>query len=241
MKLRDYDQLSELNRLFGNAQTIDNLGWLAIDVVLLSILAALLGWVYVRSAYSLSNRKRLAVLFPMLALTTMMVISFIQSSLALSLGLVGALSIVRFRSAIKEPEELIYIFLVIAMGLGFGAGQRVLTVIFFGIIFGFLLVKQVLQGRFSFLSSNTHTLHYLDLVQEGSQKTKLDLTELAHFITTHCQGLALKRYDQQPTETRIMFELTLNSVEELSTLVTSLKKNYPQLAVTITQHEPLFA
>ena len=53
------------------------------------------------------------------------VILIVKSSLALSLGLVGALSIVRFRTPIKEPEELIYLFLAIAIGLGFGAGQIV--------------------------------------------------------------------------------------------------------------------
>ena len=47
----------------------------------------------------------------------------VKNSIALSLGLVGALSIVRFRAAIKEPEELTYLFLVIATGLGTGSGQ----------------------------------------------------------------------------------------------------------------------
>jgi len=52
-------------------------------------------------------------------MTTMLVISIVKSSLALSLGLVGALSIVRFRSAIKEPEELVYIFLSMAITFHF--------------------------------------------------------------------------------------------------------------------------
>ena len=51
-----------------------------------------------------------------------------KSSLALSLGLVGALSIVRFRTPIKEPEELGYLFLIIAVGLGFGAGYSIVTI-----------------------------------------------------------------------------------------------------------------
>ena len=58
-----------------------------------------------------------------------MVITIVKSSLALSLGLVGALSIVRFRAAIKDPEELVYLFLVIATGLGCGAGQVKITAI----------------------------------------------------------------------------------------------------------------
>lgn len=241
MNLRDYDQLSELNALFGNAQSIDTLWWLGIDVILLTIMSALLGWIYVRSAYSLSNRKRLAVLFPMLALTTMMVISFIQSSLALSLGLVGALSIVRFRSAIKEPEELIYIFLVIAMGLGFGAGQRVLAVVFFGIIFGFLALKLLLEGRFRFLSAYNHVLHYLDIATTGQDTPKLDATKLSETIKPYCHSLVLKRYDQQTTETRVMFELTLDSVQELDALISKIEKTFPKTSISVTQHEPLFA
>ena len=62
-------------------------------------------------------------------LTVFMVITVVKSSLALSLGLVGALSIVRFRTPIKEPEELGYLFLTIAIGLGFGAGFELITIV----------------------------------------------------------------------------------------------------------------
>ena len=58
--------------------------------------------------------------------------------MALSLGLVGALSIVRFRAAIKDPEELVYLFLVIATGLGCGAGQLKITLI--GILASLLII-----------------------------------------------------------------------------------------------------
>ena len=69
----------------------------------------------------------------------------VKSSLALSLGLVGALSIVRFRAAIKEPEELIYLFLTIAAGLGTGAGQIKITI--FGVIFGYFLMSEIITWR----------------------------------------------------------------------------------------------
>ncbi len=80
----------------------------------------------------------------MLAVTTMIIITIVKSSLALSLGLVGALSIVRFRSAIKEPEELTYLFLTIAIGLGFGADQRLATIIGFAFLTLFLIGKSML-------------------------------------------------------------------------------------------------
>ncbi len=57
-----------------------------------------------------------------------MLILVVKTSLALSLGFVGALSIIRFRTPIKEPEELIYLFLSIGLGLGYGANQTLITI-----------------------------------------------------------------------------------------------------------------
>jgi hypothetical protein len=93
------------------------------------ILSLLIQIFYVRFSSTLSNRMNFSKNFVILATTTCIIIVIIKNSLALSLGLVGALSIVRFRAAIKEPEELVYLFLVIAVGLGCGAGQiKVITV-----------------------------------------------------------------------------------------------------------------
>ena len=67
----------------------------------------------------------------MISLTTMFVIAVIKQSLALSLGLVGALSIIRFRTAIKDPEELANLFFAISIGIGLGANQVEITSISF--------------------------------------------------------------------------------------------------------------
>ena len=101
------------------------------NLILTGLLTYILGKIYIRYGMSLSNRKDFARNFVLLGLATMLIITIVQSSLALSLGLIGALSIVRFRAAIKEPEELIYLFLTIAIGLGMGANQRYKTVIAF--------------------------------------------------------------------------------------------------------------
>ena len=90
---------------------------LTVNLLLSIVLSSGLTWFYTRYGRSLSNRARFAHTLPVLALTTALVISIVKSSLALSLGLVGALSIVRFRTAIKEPEELLYLFVAIAIGL----------------------------------------------------------------------------------------------------------------------------
>ncbi len=63
-----------------------------------------------------------------LSLVTTLVIMAVTSNVVLSLGMVGALSIVRFRAAIKEPMEIVYLFWAIAVGIVIGAGMLVLAV-----------------------------------------------------------------------------------------------------------------
>lgn len=85
--------------------------------------------VYIRRSYSLTGKMHIGAIIPILSTVVFLVIIVVKSSLALSLGLVGALSIVRFRTPIKEPEELVYLFLAIAIGLGYASGQLLITTI----------------------------------------------------------------------------------------------------------------
>ena len=107
-------------------------------LMLAGILSFIIQITYLKFSTSLSNKYDFAKIFIVLGLTTTLVITIVKSSLALSLGLVGALSIVRFRAAIKEPEELVYLFLIIAIGLGCGAGQLKIT--FIGVIFAIIII-----------------------------------------------------------------------------------------------------
>ena len=68
---------------------------------------------YIKRSFSLTGKMHIGSIIPVLSAVVFLVILVVKSSLALSLGLVGALSIVRFRTPIKEPEELVYLFLAI--------------------------------------------------------------------------------------------------------------------------------
>jgi uncharacterized membrane protein YhiD involved in acid resistance len=107
---------------------------LAIGIVFSYVLSVAVGRVFVKFADTFSNRESFARLFPLVSSATCLIIAVVKSSLALSLGLVGALSIVRFRTAIKDPEELIYLFISIAIGLACGASQ------FSSALTGFVLI-----------------------------------------------------------------------------------------------------
>ena len=115
---------------------------LIIGITLSYFLNYALGKVYLRCSDSLSNKYAFSRLFPIISAATCLIIFVVKSSLALSLGLVGALSIVRFRTAIKDPEELIFLFISIALGLASGAGQYSAAFVgFLMISFGTYILK----------------------------------------------------------------------------------------------------
>lgn len=113
-----------LDEMFSDQQ-VASMGDLLLYLVLGGLIAMFLRWLYQRSSPNASGDS-IARVFPLLTLVTIAVIAVVKSSLALSLGLVGALSIVRFRAAIKDPEELVYLFLCIGVGLALGAQQPLL-------------------------------------------------------------------------------------------------------------------
>lgn len=94
-----------------------------ISIILSLVLALVVKFTYQKISRSLNDKEHFSEIFVPLAIVTTLVITVVKFSLALSLGLVGALSIVRFRAAIKEPEELVYLFFIIGIGLANGANQ----------------------------------------------------------------------------------------------------------------------
>ena len=108
--------------MFENIQINSNseidLSLMVLNLFFAFIISILIKFHYKKFSTTLTNRDDFSNLFPFITLTVALVIYIVKSSLALSLGLVGALSIVRFRTPIKEPEELAYLFICIAAGLG---------------------------------------------------------------------------------------------------------------------------
>jgi hypothetical protein len=111
----------KLQDAFGQPEASSIVG-LAAYLIIGAVLAMYIRFLY-RWTSASSSADSIAKVFPLLTLVTIAVITVVKSSLALSLGLVGALSIVRFRAAIKDPEELVYLFLCIGVGLSLGAEQ----------------------------------------------------------------------------------------------------------------------
>ena len=96
--------------------------------------------VYKKTFSGIMYSTGFALTLPGLSLVTTLVIMAVTSNVVLSLGMVGALSIVRFRAAIKEPVEIVYLFWSLAVGIVIGAGMIPLAVIGSAIIGVILLL-----------------------------------------------------------------------------------------------------
>lgn len=102
---------------------------LLFSLLVAMISALIIDFIYKKTYIGVSYSKSNSLSIILLALVTSIVIRTINSNLSLSLGMVGALSIVRFRTAIKDPIDTIFMFWAITVGIMSGAGFYVVTII----------------------------------------------------------------------------------------------------------------
>ncbi len=179
-----------------------------INLLIATFLSFIAAKIYIRFGNSLSNRRLFANNFMIITMTTMLIITLVKSSLALSLGLVGALSIVRFRAAIKEPEELIFLFLSIAIGLGLGANQRIITILAFVLISATIVIRKMLSAK--------NDAQNLFLTVSVSDKSKVDLDKIVDQLKKTCAEVSLKRFDTNQDALEASFLISCNNYSELN-------------------------
>jgi hypothetical protein len=213
-KLSALEEIIDLKDSIGiSAEQID------IPFVLLNFFACVLISFIVRKFYinfshSLTGKHHIGSIIPTLSSVVFLIIIIVKSSLALSLGLVGALSIVRFRTPIKEPEELVYLFLAIAIGLGFGAGYSLITT-----ILSLLILLSIYI--FLFKKKNFVTNEYNLLIERKSSDIELD--NIINTLTSHCNTIKLIRIDSGTENQTIVFSITLNKESSITEIISGLK------------------
>lgn len=224
---------TSFRNLLGNPEMIAALPDVVLSLILAAILGILLALVYIRFGQSLSNRRLFARNFLLLTVTTTLVISIVKSSLALSLGLVGALSIVRFRTPIKEPEELAYLFLAIAIGLGLGAGQALVTVVALVLILGFIAIRSATNRP-----SAQPTL-YVTVAAPGG--TALSTQQLLQMLAELGAAATLKRYDVSPEQLETAFHVAFPGPAALEEFSQRLRALVPNARITCLDDRALIA
>jgi hypothetical protein len=208
---------------------------LVLNLGLCIILSSLLAVYYRKLGSSLSNRTKFSPILPLLSLITLLVISIVKSSLALSLGLVGALSIVRFRTAIKDPEELIFLFFAIGLGLGFGADQRIPTLVAFGVIMAYLLIRHLIVKD----KANDNSNLFLNMEGKLEGKIGQGFEEINNTILSITENADLRRLDSSENRIQITYYVNISNPAMLTKLMDTLRDKYPTLSISLIEQDNL--
>ena len=121
-----------MNSIFANLFSSQTITPASFPTILLSLVLSLaaglfIAWIYRRNYRGVMYSNNFSLTLVMMTLITCPVVMCIRESIQLSMGMVGALSIVRFRTAVKDPLDTAYMFWALTMGILLGAGQFFLT------------------------------------------------------------------------------------------------------------------
>lgn len=193
------------------------------------VMGQILAWHYVRYARVLSNRRKFARIFVFIAGTTLLMISVVKTSLELSLGLVGALSIIRFRTPIKEPEELAYLFLAIAIGVGLGANQLLTTAVIFAVLLVFLALMH--GGK------NTPAVRTLLQVSVPTDSSSASLDKLVPIVESACSMVDVRRVDSRDARLEAALAVEVAGASALSSLLEQIHGAFDEADITLVERD----
>ncbi len=173
---------------------------LIVLMVIGGVLSLFVRFLFRKYSSTASSTDSISRVFPLLTIITTAVAAVLRDSLTMSLGLVGALSIIRFRAALKEPEELVYLFLCITIGLGLGGGKPVLACALVGVVTLFVIG----MARFGNVASDQNLL----LTVTG--KTDGDVLDTIEQVAG---SYVLQRYDVEGGhgQVRVLLPTTRNA------------------------------
>lgn len=126
-----------------------SLASIALGILTALLMGAVIYFVYSKFYTGVIYSRSFAVTLVGMTILTAMVTLAISTNIVISLGMVGALSIVRFRTAVKDPLDLLYLFWAITTGITSGAGMYLLVLITAAIMVAMILIfhKRQLKGR----------------------------------------------------------------------------------------------
>lgn len=186
-----------------------------IDMVLALVLAFCLGvfifFVYKKTYSGVMYSSSFGVTLIALTMITTLVILAVTSNVVLSLGMVGALSIVRFRTAIKEPLDIAFLFWSIAVGIVLAAGMIPLAVIG-SVVIGLILLI--------FVNRKSHVDPYMVVLSLSGHEAE---TKASAYLKEHVRKCVVKSKTAQKGMVELTMEIRLKDentdfINELSDL-----------------------
>jgi len=203
-----------------------------ITAVLLSLLVQLF---YIKFSSTLSNRIHFSKNFVILGTTTCIIIMIVKNSLALSLGLVGALSIVRFRAAIKEPEELVYLFLIIAIGLGCGSGQ--IKIIIVGVLFSLIIIFAYHQFLSQKKIEYSELINLAIIIDEDIKQNEISkIIDELKLISDELNFVSMSKTE---TSTNINLDIRPKNFDEIIKITETIKQKFKKSKTIVARNSNL--
>ena len=195
-----------------------------ITILLFAIVAGLyIRFLYIKFSLSYSSKISMGNTLLMVTISVASIIAVVKASLALSLGLVGALSVIRFRTAIKEPYNLSFLLLAICLGISIGASQYIFTLLvsIFGGLGILVSYKSSNQGGFSrsiFKEKDIDTL----TVSLSSDASLEDFYKSISLFTKYYSIRSIDHSENEPLNIVLNVEFkNANSLSELKDLMVS--------------------
>jgi len=179
-----------------DAYTVENV---VFNLITTTVLALYLYFIYRRSFSGVIYSQSFNITLVMVCIITAIVMMTIGSNMALSLGLVGSLSIIRFRTAIKEPRDIAFLFWAIAIGLAAGTGEYLIAITGSIIISLLLLLfNRVIYNNYSYL-----------LVLKGSE---IELDSVSNILKEYKIPNKFRLKTTRNTFEEATYEITLKSI-----------------------------
>ena len=192
------------------------------------VLAVMFAWLVKKSTRLVVDTTQYMPLFLLLIPTMILIITVIKTSIALSLGLVGALSIIRFRTPIKEPEELAYIFIAIAIGLGLGANQVLATVVGFSVV-AIVILPAMFKRSVAARSNNA----YIDIVLGPKDGEKFDMEVFTNILVEALLNYRIKRVTEIDGRTEITLQVPSLDMAIYEKVKTELSSRFRTVEISI--------
>ena len=209
--------MSDLLELGNLELTSTSLSQFIIGFTITVILSLTLRLIYISYSHSVSNKLIIANIFPLFGVSIFLIVITIKSSIVLSLGLVGALSIIRFRTAIKEAEQIVYFLILTAIAIAAAAGSYLFPVllVLFVYIYNYYKTKQK-SGKVS--STNDH------LVIKTEKFENKKIQELVNLLNDSGVNVEVQSINKQEKNISVVLKMSDFDIKSLTLVEEFLQK-----------------
>lgn len=175
-------------------ENLTNTEALSLAIVIMNNVVALVVAFFIMMTYKFSYcgtaySRKFNISLGSITIITTMIMSVISNNVALSLGMVGALSIIRFRTAVKDVRDATYIFWAIAAGIGCGVSQYTLIAIGSAFLLLFLLLTKKdfeSNSKLMVVQGDISALHKIEAAVDGFFKGKVKAS-MRNVTETSCE------------------------------------------------------